>query len=254
MAKNKILGLVPHLDRPRSRRAQPNDGCWADRYFSKGIFYTTKYLRLFLISRPTKLHMIENRARIERQIYLGRQAVRRTLQTSGRQAAAESTTTMPVRLSTTPPPTGTDQPLSVDTDAEAAYAAGARKLLRRHRQSSNGQLTPRPGGSQGFNSKNSSSSSLLLHPASTHDQRTDPLLNKMTNGDDFPSGYMSRLQRSFPSALQFKESEMDEDGWSSESSSDDDLEAMDDHQRQASHSSLPPLGDDVELERDEWSG
>lgn len=196
--------------------------------------------------------MIENRARIERQIYLGRQAVRKTLQTSGRQATAENTTTMPVRLSTTPPPTGTDHPLSVDTDAEAAYAAGARKLLRRRRQSSTGQLTPRPGGSQGLISKNSSSE--LLHPASTHDQRTEPLLNEITNGEDFSSSYMSRLQRSFPPGLQFKENEMDEDGWSSESSSDGDLEAMDDRSRQASHSSLPPLGDDVELERDEWSG
>lgn len=162
-------------------------------------------------------------------------------------------TALPARLSTTPPPTGTDQPLSVDTDAEAAYATGSRKFFRRRRQSSTGQLTPRPSDGGRLSSKNPSSE-LLLDPASTHDQRTEPLLNKMTNGDDLPSGYMSRLQKPFPIALQFKESEMDEDGWSSESSSDDDLAKVNDHHRHSIHSSLPPIEDGDELERDEWSG
>lgn len=198
--------------------------------------------------------MIENRARIERQIFLGRQAVRRVSQNPGRQASVE-TTTIPARLSTTPPPTGTDQPLSVDTDAETAYAAGSRKFFRRRRQSSaTGQLTPRASdGGRGIGSRNISSDRISL--TSTPDGRTDPMINKVSNGDDFPSGYMSRLlAKPFPSALQLKENEMDEDGWSSESSFDDDLAAMDDHRRHPSHSSLPPIEDGDELRRDEWSG
>ncbi|KAF9075771.1 patatin-domain-containing protein [Rhodocollybia butyracea] len=200
-----------------------------------------------------KLHMIENRARIESQIFLGRQTVRRAAQNTGRQATLENTT-LPARPLSIPPPTGTDQSLPVDMDAETAHAAGSRKSVRRrHHSSATGHLTPRSEGGRGISSSNNSSDRISI--ASTPNGRTDPMVNKVSNGDDFPSGYMSRLlARPFPSTLQLKENEMDEEGWSSESSFDDDLAAMDDYRRQPSHSSLPPIEDGDELGHDEWSG
>ncbi|KAJ3997000.1 acyl transferase/acyl hydrolase/lysophospholipase [Lentinula boryana] len=199
-----------------------------------------------------KLHMIENRARIERQIFLGRQSVRRS-QSSVRQTSTEATS-LPARLSTTPPPTGIDIPLSVDTDAETAYATASRKYFRRRHQSSHGQLTPRGNsGGRGLSVRNSSTE--LVNPESTHDRRTEPMLNRTANRDDSPSGPMSRLPtRSLPTALALKEDEMDEDGWSSESSFNDDLTVLDEHPRHVSYSSLPPIEDADELQRDEWSG
>ncbi|KAF5389099.1 hypothetical protein D9757_004914 [Collybiopsis confluens] len=204
-----------------------------------------------------KLHMIENRARIEKQIFLGRQAVRRALQTSGRQATAE-TSAMPARLSSmssTAPATGTDRPLSVDTNVENALSNGRTKLFRKQRQSSTGQLTPRVAdGSRTQSSRNPSAE--FPSPASQSDGRTDPMVNRVVNGDVLPSARMSRLSaRPFPNSLQLKEREMDEDGWSSESSfNGDGLMALDEHHRQISHSSLPPIEDGDDLQRDEWSG
>ncbi|KIK68128.1 hypothetical protein GYMLUDRAFT_36963 [Collybiopsis luxurians FD-317 M1] len=187
-----------------------------------------------------KMHMIENRARIERQIFLGRQTVRRALQSFGRQGDVENNA-MSARLST-------DRPLSVDT--EHAFASGPRKLFRR--QSSTGQLTPRASdGTRSLGSRNVSSE--VLSPTSTPDGRTAPMVNSMTKDNVWPSGPMSRfLTRSFPSQL--KETETEENGWSSESSCDDDLAAMDDHRRHPSHSSLPPIEDGDDLQPEEWSG
>ncbi|CAA7259795.1 unnamed protein product [Cyclocybe aegerita] len=82
-----------------------------------------------------KLHMIENRARIEQQILLGRQAVHRSYKSKTRNSSHEprhlllqkslgepSHSNAPLRRSISPPHSGSDLPLSVDTDAEAAFA------------------------------------------------------------------------------------------------------------------------------------
>ncbi|KAJ4481577.1 acyl transferase/acyl hydrolase/lysophospholipase [Lentinula edodes] len=212
-----------------------------------------RMMRVGQIVTFPKLHMIENRARIERQIFLGRQLVRRTLQNSGRQVNTQ-TIALPARLSTTPSYTGTDVPISVDTDAENAYASASRKYFRRRHQSANGQLKPRANnGGKGLSSRNASAE--LVNPGSTSNRRTEPMLNRTTNGDNLPSGHMLRPPtKSFPNVLVLRENEMDEDGWSSESSFDDDLVAMDEHRRYTSHSSLPPVEDSDQLQRDEWSG
>ncbi|KAI0771637.1 patatin-domain-containing protein [Trametes elegans] len=90
-----------------------------------------------LVTWP-KLHMIENRYRLERQIFLGRQSIRRAMQSSSRERMALKTESMPQER-VPPPNTGTklptfagypmvatasEEPLPMDTDAEAAYING----------------------------------------------------------------------------------------------------------------------------------
>ncbi|KAF9534295.1 patatin-like phospholipase domain-containing protein [Crepidotus variabilis] len=98
-----------------------------------------------------KLHMIENRTRIEKQILLGRQAVRRSAQnksrTSSRSASHEPrpmlqkitndpTKLTPALMTLSPPASDFEHPLSVDTDAEAAFARNSR-FFKRGRSSKN---------------------------------------------------------------------------------------------------------------------
>ncbi|KAF9485321.1 patatin-domain-containing protein [Pholiota conissans] len=91
-----------------------------------------------------KLHMVENRARIEKQILLGRQIVHKVLKNKSRndprQFLLQKTIQIPV-LSTpaqpsvmrTPSLSGSDSvPLSVDTDAEAAFARASPLYRRDH--------------------------------------------------------------------------------------------------------------------------
>ncbi|CDO75595.1 hypothetical protein BN946_scf184858.g35 [Trametes cinnabarina] len=87
-----------------------------------------------LVTWP-KLHMIENRYRIEKQIFLGRQAVRRAMQSRSRERMATKFESMPqervpepntgtkLPTLTAPPMTAqaSEAPLPMDTDAEAAY-------------------------------------------------------------------------------------------------------------------------------------
>jgi hypothetical protein len=89
-----------------------------------------------------KLHMIENRAKIEKQIYIGRQYVRTSLRRrnprpESRSMLLDSTTPNP-RLdphiplrSLSPPNTDSENPISVDTDVEAAFIRGSRWFFRR---------------------------------------------------------------------------------------------------------------------------
>jgi len=93
-----------------------------------------------------QLHMIENRFRIERQILLGRQVVHRAYKSKSRNALHEPrqfllqksipnpTVAQGSSLSMSPP--GSDLPLSVDTDAEAAFARNSR-FYKRGRSSKN---------------------------------------------------------------------------------------------------------------------
>ncbi|KAH7929478.1 patatin-domain-containing protein [Leucogyrophana mollusca] len=80
-----------------------------------------------------KLHMIENRFRIEKQILLGRQAVRKALQAKGRSTTNPADPDVIVDSGNIPEPiTGThlpvtslnnESPLPMDTDIESAFAA-----------------------------------------------------------------------------------------------------------------------------------
>jgi hypothetical protein len=103
--------------------------------------------------------MIENRFRLEKQVFLGRQVVRRSLQARSRgisPARSDSRATSPrPEISRNPPsyrtaallvPTGSEPPLSVDTDAEEAFKE---KLFKRERgspASNSASLTPRANG------------------------------------------------------------------------------------------------------------
>ncbi|KAI0320813.1 patatin-domain-containing protein [Amylostereum chailletii] len=98
-----------------------------------------------------KLHMIENRLRLERQIYLGRQAVRRAQQPRAPpfpspallpSTGAESSAAPLIAF---PSGDGTEPPLSLDTDAESAFINGTRWFFKRgHTSAANsGDSTPR---------------------------------------------------------------------------------------------------------------
>ena len=94
--------------------------------------------------------MIENRSRIEKQILLGRQAVRKAHKNKTRTASYESDVKSLIQdkameskikpaLSISPAPSGSDIPLSVDTDAETAFVRRS-PLLKRGRTSKNPSL------------------------------------------------------------------------------------------------------------------
>ena len=94
--------------------------------------------------------MIDNRLCLERQIYLGRQAVRRAQQPRSLPyptPVVASSSTAP-ESSVTPfvpfPGEGAEPPLSLDTDAEAAFANGTRWFFRRGHPSAvnSGNSTP----------------------------------------------------------------------------------------------------------------
>lgn len=98
---------------------------------------------LFLMLNLSQLHMIENRLRIERQILLGRQAVRHSYRGRTGTPGAESRclteknkqmhepNTTPAAIATSSTISGFEAPLSADTDAEAAFALRS-PFKRRH--------------------------------------------------------------------------------------------------------------------------
>ncbi|KAF8913930.1 acyl transferase/acyl hydrolase/lysophospholipase [Gymnopilus junonius] len=90
-----------------------------------------------------KLHMIANRSRIEKQILSGRQAVHHAYKGKSRSASHEprhilqhksvrdpGNSPQAPSTSLSPPPSGSEPPYSVDTDAEAAFARGSRFYKR----------------------------------------------------------------------------------------------------------------------------
>ncbi|KAI9001002.1 patatin-domain-containing protein [Trametes punicea] len=101
-----------------------------------------------LVTWP-KLHMIENRYRIEKQIFLGRQSVRKAMRSRSHERMAAKIESLPHER-VPPPNTGTklpvfaappmtatasEEPLPMDTDAEAAYINGTEEtqlLAPRH--------------------------------------------------------------------------------------------------------------------------
>ncbi|KAF5369923.1 hypothetical protein D9758_001017 [Tetrapyrgos nigripes] len=180
-----------------------------------------------LVTWP-KLHMIKNRARIEKQIYLGRQYVRRSLKSAGRlPEAATSQSKHGLRISPTPQLTGSDYPLSLDTDVEQAIVNGSSRIFKHNRS----------------HSKSNTNSSLRsqLYRKNHHDeplppisssQRAEPLATSHSALQSEPS-FLTRLRtKSFPSgsllsvgkehiATKPVEHDVGEHMWSSDSSSDD---------------------------------
>lgn len=98
--------------------------------------------------------MIENRNRIENEVLLGRQAVRRALQSKekSREAAKPQSSLLPQPITGTqlsqdgtdtgPVPTTSEAPMSMDTDAEDAFKKGSHWFFKRDSNKS-GSSTPR---------------------------------------------------------------------------------------------------------------
>jgi len=91
-----------------------------------------------LVTWP-KLHMIENRTKIEKQIFLGRRAIRKVLRSTRSHRRLSEPPTQDdgiihdfLKLPSLSPP-GSDHPLSVDTEAEAAFTRGSRWYFRKGR-------------------------------------------------------------------------------------------------------------------------
>lgn len=113
---------------------------------AKGIFCCWFLLFHLTVNNVyMQLHMIENRHRIENQILLGRQAVRKTLQSRARALSPDpnavtqgssvpelSTGSRLPRISVSPARDGSDIPLSADTDTETAYVNGTHLFKRSH--------------------------------------------------------------------------------------------------------------------------
>ncbi|KAJ7276433.1 acyl transferase/acyl hydrolase/lysophospholipase [Mycena haematopus] len=193
-----------------------------------------------LVTWP-KLRIIANRAKIEKQIYLGRQFVRKSSKSKAAVPSADAThqrhghgLRLPP-ISTTPPPSGSDRPLSVDTDAEHAFAHNRRSFFRNKRirvsPSNSGASTPREPSRQADPLRSRAArrkwaSSLL---STTVDNASPPssISPLPTPGSE---GFFTRLRTKSLSTLAsggttVKETPIDpaEDAWSSDTSSEDDL-------------------------------
>ncbi|KAL1717033.1 acyl transferase/acyl hydrolase/lysophospholipase [Schizophyllum commune] len=241
-----------------------------------------------------KLHMISNRLRIEREIYLGRQAVRRATQSkSARNLPLEPHSRIPgtgvaetnagaPRIETTPPPTGSDVPMSIDTEAEAAFKNGSEWFFERGHGGHHGRHLRSTSASRDTEREDSTRQNGNGHAASsTAPFMRDPLRSsvirrkwaadllhrKNTAGRDVespqdfptdesaprPGSFLSRLrERSFgareasPSG-----SATPENPWSSDSSSGDDV-PLEELQRYSYGTGVvrPPLAGTPEDEED----
>lgn len=197
-----------------------------------------------------KLHMIENRTRIEKQILLGRQAVRKPVQARSkpvsRSASHEPRAMLPkvandlskttaAAITLSPPPSDSGDHVS---DAEAAFARSSR-LFKRGRSSKNTsphRLEDRNGyGLRGGGSRLTSS----LHDEDLKSgTAATPSTPKIPEQEPLQSpGFFSRLRTNSISNFSFGSFSYDrnpedklldvsktpEHTWSSESSSDDDF-------------------------------
>ncbi|KAH9853463.1 patatin-domain-containing protein [Lenzites betulinus] len=142
-----------------------------------------------LVTWP-KLHMIENRHRLEQQIFLGRQSVRKAMQSGSRERATakiESLPQEPVPLPNTgtklpvfaAPPllanTASEEPLPMDTDAEAAYINGSGERSSVASQPSTSHREPSENGHNRRHQPRRRRTPLAVHP--------DEDLHDITEGD-----------------------------------------------------------------------
>jgi hypothetical protein len=200
--------------------------------------------------------MIENRHRIEKEILLGRQTVRRSVQSRTpalpqdiSQGAIPEPSTLP-RISLSLAPLGSDVPLSVDTDAETAYVNGSYPSFKRIRPAdTSGVSTPRDSDNAGNQdplrsplTRRKWASNLLdvkLSDAEGSENskrhRVPPVPNH-TNPPASPGGFFTRFRtQSFPALTspfstirrskllgkQPRRNPSTDHAWSSDSSSDD---------------------------------
>jgi len=195
--------------------------------------------------------MIENRMRVEKQIYAGRQEIRSVVKARNRSRPREPRSLLlppqptndapklqPVS-SHSPPPTSSDRPLGVDTDAENAFSGGSRWFYRRGRHTQ----PPSPGVSRDNydpllspSIRKKWATGLLEIPTAQSDRA------RLEDRDGEPSkvqpsssagSFFSRLRNnsisSLTMAIQGRKSrvpsdgERSQDGYASESSSDESI-------------------------------
>jgi len=221
-----------------------------------------------------KLHMIENRAKVEKQILYGRQYIRRVLR--GRVALPQSRSMLLRRpnspvpsfdprippLAPSPPQSSSEQPMSVDTDAEAAFSRGSRWFFKRgHAHASpspaSGASTPNGGPIQdplrSPTIRRKWTSELLSPTLNGHNSESDPSYPQSNprQGSRHSDTFLSRLRaRSFPNLtspfsgdmkrLSRESTDIAEHAWSSDSSSEDDLHV--ENRRQMRHPSAMSSG------------
>ncbi|KAG6333768.1 hypothetical protein ID866_5316 [Astraeus odoratus] len=140
-----------------------------------------------------KLHMIENRFRIEKQILLGRQAVRNAMQLVKSSPSAvdfdggiADGSNLPEPITGTHLPTtsnDTDPPLPMDTDTENAFAnRGTVWYFKRGRPTA--AFTPESGSSTPYGNGHPNSNDPLRSPSFRRKWAFD-LLDERTNGDEY---------------------------------------------------------------------
>lgn len=186
-----------------------------------------------------QLHMIQNRAKIEKQIFIGRQAVRRSMQSKNMREPLPPTSGKPSpalrvpSISATPPPSGSDIPLSVDTDAEAEFARGSRRFFKRSHTSYSGTSTPLLGPAPSRVSHNLPvirrkwASDMLISDAPTSDARRSPSPARHTASKTLFARLRSRSSQESNTVKEAGTDVNAEDAWSSDTSSDDELSVDD---------------------------
>ncbi|KAG6890354.1 hypothetical protein C0992_002179 [Termitomyces sp. T32_za158] len=214
-----------------------------------------------------RLHMIENRMKLEKQIYLGRQYVRKVLR--GHAVIQEQPSSIvntqelisnlrAPSLSIDPPQPGSDLPMSVDTDAETAFRRGSHwffKKGRDHETTSgsatlNDRLALDATCSSTLRRKRVVEVPEVMQKGSSSSLQTSPPSYAPSNPKHKSGSLISRLRaRSFPNLTYPLPADSNpgsenltntEERRSSDSSSDDDLIIED--RRQLRRSSTPDIG------------
>lgn len=204
-----------------------------------------------------KLHMIENRMKLEKQILLGKHTVKKELQSKAEKIRDQENLPDALRkvqpglpTATSPQPTGSDVPLAIDSDTEPVVSH--RHLPQKQEASESGGSTPRdiPAGNDQLGSSSTrrrwASEFLHFQDKPTHDYHdnntaapSSPTLRARLPLSKSPSGsFFSRLRtQSFNALSPFahhrnlphpnhREGSVDHT-WSSDSSSDDGLSVTD---------------------------
>ena len=188
--------------------------------------------------------MIENRSRIEKQVLLGRQSVHKAYKGKSRSPSREprqillqKSLTDPIQHTDMPIPpshSGSDRPLSVDSDAEAAFIRGPPFFKR-------GRSSREPPANHELDREGPSMRRRRFEPLNSAADEAAEEGVQLANGDprfapsqDPPSniGFFSRLHAqslsrlSLPFSYEYGRNSNPENKqgftWSSESSSDDD--------------------------------
>ncbi|KAG6899448.1 hypothetical protein C0993_010285 [Termitomyces sp. T159_Od127] len=195
-----------------------------------------------------RLHMIENRAKLEKQIYLGRQYVRKVLRghvVIPEQSSPIVNTKKPASnfripsLSIDPPQLSSDLPMSVDTDAETAFRRGSHWFFKKGRDYETTSGSPTLSDRVAIDARSSTLRRKrgveipeVMQKGSRSSLQTIPPY-PISNSKRISSTFLSRLRaKSFPNLTSpsaadsnsgSKNSTDTADHWSSDSSSDDDL-------------------------------